>query len=124
MGIEWKDTYKIGDAEIDAQHQAWFGKINDFLSADGKEALTLCEMKMYQYTRVHFKHEEALMRSINYPGLRDHVGKHNELLSHLNGISDQIANGTIDLIKWRNFLSAWLLHHIAVTDKALATFIK
>jgi hemerythrin len=123
MGIEWKDAYKIGDPEIDAQHQAWFGKINDFLSASDKESLTICEMKMYQYTRVHFKHEETLMRSIDYPGLSDHISKHNELLSHLNGLSDQIANDTLDLVKWRNFLSAWLLNHIAVTDKALAKFV-
>ena len=74
--------------------------------------------------RVHFKHEETLMRSINYPGLADHVSKHNELLSRLNGIADQIANGTLDLVKWRNFLSAWLLNHIAVTDKALAAFVE
>ncbi len=33
MGIEWKDSYRIGDPEIDAQHQEWFGKINAFLSA-------------------------------------------------------------------------------------------
>jgi hemerythrin len=124
MTIEWKDRYRIGDPEIDAQHQAWFGKINDFLSANGKEALTLCEMKMYQYTRVHFKHEETLMRSINYPGLSDHISKHNELLSHLNGLSEQIANETIDLVKWRNFLSSWLIHHIAVTDQALASYIE
>jgi len=124
MGIEWKDSYKIGDAEIDAQHQAWFGKINEFLSANDKEALTLCEMKLHQYTRVHFKHEETLMRSINYPGLREHVGKHNDLLLRLNVISDQIANDTLDLVKWRNFLSAWLLNHIAVTDKALVSHVE
>ncbi len=124
MGIEWKDAYKIGDPEIDAQHQVWFAKINDFLTATGREALTLCEMKMYQYTRVHFKHEETLMRSINYPGLSDHVSKHNELLLRLNGIAEQIANDTLDLVKWRNFLSAWLLNHIAVTDKALAAYVE
>jgi hemerythrin len=63
------------------------------------------------------------MRSINYPGLSDHVSKHNELLLRLNGIAEQIANDTLDLVKWRNFLSAWLLNHIAVTDKALAAYV-
>jgi hemerythrin len=124
VGIEWKDSYKIGDAEIDAQHQVWFGKINDFLVATDKEALKLCEMKMYQYTRVHFKHEETLMRAINYSGLHEHIGKHNELLSHLNVISEEMTNDTLDLVKWRSFLSAWLLNHIAVTDKALAAFVE
>ncbi len=71
MTIEWNDRYRIGDPEIDAQHQAWFGKINDFLS-----------------------------------------------------VSEQIANETIDLVKWRNFLSSWLIHHIAVTDQAFASYIE
>jgi hemerythrin len=123
MRIEWRDSYKIGNAEIDAQHQEWFGKINGFLEATDQDSLVLCEMSMYQYTRVHFRHEETLMRSLKYPGMGDHVAKHNEMLSHLNAISEQIANFTLDRKKWKDFLSDWLLNHIATIDTQLAEFI-
>ncbi len=31
MRIDWKDSYKIGNPDIDAQHEQWFVEINQFL---------------------------------------------------------------------------------------------
>ena len=62
MLLEWKDSYKIGDPEVDAQHQALFQLANDFLQASGKAELTLQAMKLYKHTREHFTQEEAVMR--------------------------------------------------------------
>jgi hemerythrin len=45
------------------------------------------------------------------------------MLSHLNAISEQIANFTLDRKKWKDFLSDWLLNHIATIDTQLAEFI-
>ena len=39
MTIEWKDSYKIGNAAIDAQHQVWFARINSFLGATDRKSL-------------------------------------------------------------------------------------
>ena len=121
--IEWQDSYKIGNAEIDAQHQEWFRKINSFLEATDIESMARCEAQMYQYTRVHFKHEETLMRTVNYPELHAHIQKHHEMLAHINTMSAQIADFTIDRSKWAAFLSDWLLDHIAKTDSRLAAFV-
>jgi hemerythrin len=120
---EWKDSYKIGNDEIDAQHQEWFRKINNFLEATDVDSMARCEAQMYQYTRVHFKHEETLMRAVNYPELHEHIKKHQEMLAHINTMSAQIADFTIDRAKWRSFLSDWLLDHIANTDARLAAYV-
>jgi hypothetical protein len=59
MQIEWKDSFKLGDAEIDTQHQQLFALANEFLQASGKAELTLCAIQLYKYTREHFEVEEG-----------------------------------------------------------------
>jgi hemerythrin len=44
MTIEWKDSYKIGNAAIDAQHQVWFARINSFLEVTDRKSLQYCEV--------------------------------------------------------------------------------
>jgi hemerythrin len=124
MKIDWNDSYKIGNAEIDAQHEQWFEEINHFLEASDKESLILCEMQMFRYTRLHFGHEENLMKSIGYPDTNAHRVQHFELLARLNEIAQQIADDTLDLQEWRDFLSNWLIKHIGTTDSKLAAYVK
>jgi hemerythrin len=124
MHIEWSDKYKVGDPEIDMQHEDLFRKINNFLEATNKEDWTLAAAKLFQYTRVHFKHEEVLMRAIDYPELQAHVALHNGLLTRLNAIAEEIAEDRLDKEKWKSFLSDWLLYHIANVDARLALYVE
>ena len=124
MRIEWKDSFKVGNADIDSQHEQWFEEINQFLEATQKEDLILCEMQMYRYTRVHFAHEESLMKRIGYPDLQSHVDQHNKLVAKLNEIAVQIADDTLDLQVWKTFLSGWLMEHIGTTDAKLADYVR
>jgi len=123
MRIEWSDAYKIGNAAIDAQHETWFERINNFLTAPDGDSLTQCEMLMHQYTRDHFQHEESLMRAVNYPAVDDHLSQHKKLLIYLSEISQQIANDSLDRVVLKKFLSNWLLSHIRVHDTKLANYV-
>ncbi len=122
--IEWKSSYKIGDPTIDAQHQEWFLKVNRFLEATTKKDLKLFELQMHQYTRVHFAHEEKLMRSIGYPDIDDHIQRHKALTAKFAEVSEQIANDTLDINFWKSFLSDWLLSHIRHSDQKLAAYVE
>ncbi len=124
MTIEWKDSYKIGNAAIDAQHKVWFARINSFLEATDRESLLYCEVMMNQYTREHLKYEEPLMREIQYPDIDSHLQQHRELLTKLSEIEAQIANDILDTLQWTSFLSDWLLNHIRVYDTRLSAFVK
>lgn len=123
MTIEWKDSYRIGNAAIDAQHQVWFARINSFLEATDHKSLQYCEVMMNQYTRVHLKYEEQLMRDIQYPDIDSHLQQHRELLIRLSEIKAQIASDTLDTLQWTSFLTDWLLNHISVYDTRLAAFV-
>lgn len=123
MKIEWKDSYKIGDAEIDVQHEELFRLINRFFEANDKPALTLCAMQLFKYTREHFEHEEKLMRRLNYPEFKAHIAWHNALISRLSSVSQSIANNTLNKAELEIFIRDWALHHIPREDAQLAAYI-
>ena len=123
MKLEWKDSYKLGDAEIDAQHQQLFALANAILEAQGKAALTLCAMQLYKHTREHFELEESTMRRLHVPSLNAHIEWHNNMITRLNAISQSIQRDTLreqDLI---DVMTDWAQTHILVQDAELAQFL-
>ena len=50
MIICWKSTYKIGDIEIDEQHQALVDKANAFMASIDKPMLDACATAFYEYS--------------------------------------------------------------------------
>ena len=123
MRIEWKDSYKTGNAQIDAQHQQWFHKANYFLEATDQASRAVAAAKLFQYTRLHFRDEDILMQTMGYSMAREHTRRHNDALVHLQLLKEQIANDTLDRDKWRAFLSDLFLNHIGDADLKLAAFI-
>jgi len=124
MMLEWNDKYEIGDAEIDAQHQELFSRINKFVTTTEKAGETTCSASLCQFTREHFAHEENLMQRINYSAMVDHVAQHNELIARLDQISSGVAKDTVDKAFWKSFISDWLVSHIAVYDSRLAAALQ
>ena len=124
MSLQWKNSYKIDDAEIDAQHQALFGYANQFLAATDKAGLTASAMRFFKYTREHFAHEERLMKRLDYPALDTHVKQHEDLIEKLSTLAQRIADDTLDQPHLEAFLGDWLIKHIAGSDTKLAKFVK
>jgi hemerythrin len=123
MKLEWKDSYQLGDPEIDAQHRQLFGLANAFLQARGKTAQTLCAVLLYKHTREHFEHEEATLRRLNVPTLKAHMEWHNAMITRLNAISLSIESDSLreqDLI---SLMTEWAEKHIAVQDAELAQYL-
>ena len=81
-------------------------------------------MRLFKYTREHFTHEENLMRDIGYPSIREHINQHNDLLSKLNNVAQNIANDTLDKQDLSAFLGHWLLNHIGTSDAELAGYLR
>lgn len=123
MAMEWRDSYKIGDPNIDAQHQHLFALTNQFLVADDKGALTACAMQLYKHTREHFEHEERLMRKVGYPDVLAHTERHNRLLSRLNVISEHIGQDCVNRDDVESLMWDWALHHVPEDDAKLAMYL-
>jgi hemerythrin-like metal-binding protein len=123
MTLEWKDSYKLGDTEIDAQHEQLFALANSFLAAQGKSAQTLCAMQLYKHTREHFELEEVTMRRLGVPSLDAHINWHNTMISRLNAVSLSIQSDTLREQDLVHLMTDWAEQHILVQDAELAAFL-
>jgi len=124
MIICWKSTYKIGDIEIDEQHQALFDKANAFMASIDKPMLDACATAFYEYTCTHFSHEETLMVDIRYPGFDRHIQQHHKLLASLNEILEDVAESNLSKSRLESFLNDTFLAHIRAFDTQLAAFVR
>lgn len=121
--FKWDIAYEVGDAEIDEQHRRLFDLANKLLRADTRSTVTAAAIQLYQYVRVHFRHEEELMRRIEFPGYRQHLEMHGKLIDRLNALSTDIADGQWRTEDLRSFMNDWLLVHIAEQDVRFAAFV-
>jgi hemerythrin len=123
MRIEWNDSYKIGDAVIDAEHEKLFALANRFLAAEDKATQSMRAMQLYQHTREHFEHEENLMRQLKYPDYPAHVESHNQLIGRLNTVSERIRKAALTPQDVQVFMTEWALHHIPKLDAQLSEYV-
>lgn len=111
--IEWREGFRTGIAEVDAEHQQLFALVKRLDSATAKGVLD----ELAEYVVTHFTHEEALMQASGYPGLKQHVELHEKLAAQVSGF---LVSGT----RWsdtrvrelRSFLNKWLVAHILMHD--------
>lgn len=125
----WEDGYKIGQEEMDAEHLILFALLNQLdvnINADrAGDCLDDVLNALGSYIDYHFAHEEALMRSWNYPGLETHSAVHREFIKELASLRAQVkgADALRAALKVRGFVLDWLLGHILETDVDYAAFI-
>ncbi len=125
--IEWSSDFALGIDEIDTQHMALVGMINALdVGAHGEGGQVnmrslLDELK--NYVADHFGFEERLMGGGGCSAdlVARHFGEHAYFRSVLRDLTADFESGrrgiTVALIE---YLVHWLLHHIAVVDRAMA----
>jgi hemerythrin-like metal-binding protein len=89
--VTWKDTFSVGNEEIDSQHKGMFGLLNNLheLVQEGRSGKRIVEIieEVRQYAKRHFTCEEALMTVCGYPQLNEHKKAHEEFVSRIDQIS-------------------------------------
>lgn len=123
MTMQWKDAYKIGQDDIDAQHRHLFELTNALIAAHDVPTLRKLIMQLYKHTREHFELEEALMHKLNFPGATAHTGYHNSLLRRLNAISQEVGQSRVNKLEVEQLMTDWALRHIPIDDALIAAFI-
>ena len=82
--IVWNEKNILGIPIIDEQHRGIVSTINSFhyfiRDGQGLDALKPTLNILAQYTNIHFKTEEALMKKACYSGFEEHVLLQKELM--------------------------------------------
>ena len=124
--IAWKDSYCIGIPIIDEQHRCIVSIINSihYFVEEHRELDVLESIinMMIQYTVIHFKTEEAMLKEAGYPPIEEHILLHKQLINQLKEVSHE-ATQECDVDPLLKLLKAWWLSHINQEDRKYVPFM-
>ena len=123
--LVWDDSRHIlGIASIDRQHRELVDRVNELAEAveHGHDFDQLRQRMegIFDFTRQHFSHEEALMREHGFPGMEQHAAEHAELLSKAATLMQSLnPDKPIRVMLITAFLTDCVERHIQQEDVAL-----
>ena len=100
--IRWSDFLSVGIPEIDDEHRAFVGRVNDLNQAiveleDKTTVERLMAMMLIEATS-HFRNEVRLLKARQYPQAADHARKHEELIDQFTRLSGQFREGELRFV--------------------------
>lgn len=128
MPIEWNDNLKTGIQILDEQHQeliVMLNRIGRFRC--GKERFDEAFAELEDFANTHFKAEEDLMVTLNYPKYDEHKTYHDEFITTLREFKGKIKpnENTHELgEEIIEFGGNWITNHYSNEDIELVKFIK
>lgn len=128
--LEWDDSLTVGIDEIDAQHKAIIGLVNDLEAQKGRsdEAATAKALQFLRtYLHEHFDLETELMLDLGYPDSNAHRQQHELFVNHVIFFEIEQEFGVVSeqmLTDILAFLTDWFLTHIVTEDKRLGAFAR
>ncbi len=146
--ILWQESWTLGIDLIDVEHQSLVDGVNQLAArftldpAQAAEpvgmggggnphdtsanhaALIKALEALAEQAREHFKHEETLMRAIDYPELASHCSEHALLLAeYIEMVRDLERQSLIHLdSETLRSLHHWLVSHMVGADKDYADY--
>jgi hemerythrin-like metal-binding protein len=123
--IVWKDFYSVGDDAIDGQHKQIIELINDLYDAKENNAdfavVVPVLNQLVEYTINHFRDEEVVMLSHQYPEFVQHKALHDKMRNTTLALREHSTSLTgHDLL---GFLKEWWVSHIQQEDKKYAPYL-
>ncbi len=122
--FEWSMALATGDDEIDIQHRRIFEILNELKNVTGGEdceqgAVRNALSGLKDYVRVHFAHEERVMRTFDYDDRDAHRREHADFAARVAKLD--AANFTSRKMRQTllMFIQDWLTGHIAGTDRIM-----
>ena len=129
MTLQWSDRFRVGQEQIDQQHQYLFKLIGalDLKIAAGtsrEDSLQTIDA-LVDYALQHFAEEESLMEKINFSGTTSHRWLHSEFAGKIADMALDWSQGKeITAQEIRDFLTSWLLDHILTEDMKIGEAVR
>ncbi|MFY9177794.1 MAG: bacteriohemerythrin [Caldicoprobacterales bacterium] len=130
MAIKWTPDLSVGVERIDNQHKIWFEKANDLFEAGkqqrAKEYINQMIDFLDEYTKEHFRDEEAYMEEIRYPEIDAQRRAHTSFVNSLTKLKEDYngTGGNLRVILNANkMVIDWLTNHIRIMDKKIGDYV-
>ena len=128
--VQWQNSYSVGVSPIDDQHIELIRLINKLFNScmdsqkrDSGSFLNVV-YETIEYTNYHFDTEDKIMERINYPDFANHKQKHNDFVREVYTKIDEFKDGKMSSpLQFVYYFRDWILHHIAVSDKKLGSYL-
>lgn len=124
----WKESYRVGVAQIDAQHMELFRMTEELIEAvENNASLEACQKAigfLKDYVIYHFKDEEAYQEAIHYSEIEEHKKEHQEFTQTVMNYEKTLAENGFQPGTMRDLagtVTAWLIYHVADTDLKIVT---
>ena len=127
--VAWDDSFSVGFAPIDNQHKELVIMTNELFQGC-KRGNTFADVafmrtlrKTIEYAQSHFRTEEGYMMKAAYPDLPAHQTEHIEFAAEVIKLTKKFEEDKAEPVELARFLKAWLMNHIAVTDKRYTPYL-
>ncbi|NYZ16810.1 hemerythrin family protein [Azospirillum sp. RWY-5-1] len=126
--MDWGESFDVGDPVIDHEHRMLLDLFRSLAEPEAPTDTATLRARLDELVALacqHFDHEDALMRRLHYPGIREHQEEHDALLEQLNkyiALLDEApdpppVSGIVE------FVGLWVLDHIDREDRKLSAFL-
>ena len=123
----WNKALQTGVPSLDEDHQILITLTNRIINTDGSitEKELLIE-KLIDYTKRHFRREEAIMRAVNFPDLINHSQRHRDISAKISDLTKQWrqSNDPEILTTLQKYLRQLLLDDLLKSDASLVAYAK
>ena len=131
MSIEWTPDLSVGVKHIDDQHKIWFQKANELFEAGrqqrAKEYVNTMIDFLDEYTKQHFRDEEAYMEKIGYPEINAQKKAHASFIKDLAKLKEDFnksGGNILVIINANKIVIDWLSNHIRKMDKKIGEYVR
>ncbi len=126
--IVWNVDLSVNVSKIDEQHHKLVDLINDLYEAmqkgQSKDILDEIISGLMDYSVIHFRTEEGLLKKYDYPNLAIQQAEHSLFKKKVSKFQNDLKKETLGLsIDMLIFLSDWLKTHIKRSDKNFSKFL-
>ena len=127
--IIWVDEYSVGHKTLDIQHKELIELINKLYEYRNEsidsETINDIITELLKFQNHHLEYEEELLKSLGYPGYKEHKASHAEYTKTISGYTiEAIIKKNIRPIDYLKFIKHWLFDHILVEDMKFKPFLQ
>ncbi len=131
MAVVWTPVLSVGVENIDEQHKIWFNKADELFEAGkqkkAKEYINTMIDFLDEYTKMHFRDEEAYMAQIRYPEIDAQKKAHASFINDLAKLKSDYNEGggnILVILNANKMVINWLTNHIKSMDKKIGDYVK